>query len=219
MPFHGKQIKHFFGGDDGPASSDLYIPDPLGRVGQDHFIKRRDLPDPFGRLPEPAKPERFDLRNIFSLSLPVGMTGKNRRGDVAKVEGLMGAAGPLDLWQTDGPTGYYGARLEDAVKRFQKSKSLKVDGHLNPGGETIGSLHDHLSRKVAQLKEDQGKNPGGGNPESGSKVPPTIGTPPKQNDNDIPEWVRDIFNGITAASGTSRPLPSMEWPGPGGIRG
>ncbi len=95
MSLHAKQIKRFFGGFDSPASGDLYVPDPLGRVDQGHFIKRRDLPDPFGRLPEPAKPERFDLRDIFSLSSPVGMTGKNRRGDVAKVEGLMGAAGEI----------------------------------------------------------------------------------------------------------------------------
>lgn len=71
MPFHGKQIKRFFGGG-GPASGDLHVPDHLGRVDQGHFIKRRDLPDPFGRLPEPAKPERFDLRDIFSLSFAGG---------------------------------------------------------------------------------------------------------------------------------------------------
>lgn len=146
------------------------------------------------------------------------MTGKNRRGDVAKVEGLMGAAGPLDLWQTDGPTGYYGARLEDAVKRFQKSKGLKVDGHLNPGGETIGSLHDHLLRKVAQLKEDQGKNPGPNDgwdvPSDGPKTPPTVGIPPKQNENDVPEWATWLFRTIAGATSSSKQFPPISGPAP-----
>ncbi len=222
MTFHRKQIERFFSGFGGSASGDLYVPDPLGRVGQGHFIKRRELPDPFGRLPEPAKPERFNLRDIFSLSAPVGMAGKNSHDDVAKVEGLIGAAGPLDLWKTDGPTGYYGARLEDAVKRFQKSKGLKVDGHLNPVGETIGSLHDHLSRKVARLKEDQGNNPGPDDdwdvPSDGPKTPPTVGIPPKQNDDDIPEWASWLFRAIINATGGPKTFPAIKGPAPSGPR-
>lgn len=85
---------------------------------------------------DPGDPRfRLDL-----LSAPVGDGGHNDRLDVAKVESLLGAHGYLDLAKTEGPTGYAGVRLTDAVKRFQKDNDLKVDGRLNPGGETIGAL-------------------------------------------------------------------------------
>lgn len=84
-------------------------------------------------------PEDPRLR-LDRLTAPVGDGGRNERLDVAKVESLLGARGYLDLDKTEGPTGYAGVRLTDAVKRFQKDNGLKVDGRLNPDGETIGAL-------------------------------------------------------------------------------
>ncbi len=116
-----------------------YIPDPLGRLNQGHFMRERDLPDPFGRLmaePRP-EPEITGFRNPFRISDSVGIEGRNNRRDVAKVESLFGRLGELNLDETDGVTGFAGARLDEAIRRFQKRNQLKVDGQVNPGGETI----------------------------------------------------------------------------------
>ncbi len=43
----------------------------------------------------------------------------------------------LKLDETDGVTGFLGLRLNEAIRKFQKRNSLKVDGRVNPGGETL----------------------------------------------------------------------------------
>lgn len=58
--------------------------------------------------------------DLFKLSAPVGRGKENNSMDVAKIESLMGASGHLDIEKTDGPTGFFGERLEGAVKQFQK---------------------------------------------------------------------------------------------------
>ncbi len=78
--------------------------------------------------------------NGFRLSEPVGWYGANKRLDVAKVKNLLGMTGYLELGVTDGTTGYFGTRMDQAIKGFQKSYGLKVDGRANPGGETINAL-------------------------------------------------------------------------------
>lgn len=115
----------------------VYVPDRMGRLGQGHWVEQRD---PFGRLSEPGNDAEFDLSNPFNLGKPVGRSGRNERPDVAKVENLLGKSGHLDLDKTDGPTGYFGTRLEEAVKRFQKDHGLKPDAFINPGGETISAM-------------------------------------------------------------------------------
>lgn len=99
--------------------------------------------DPFGRLgPDDTETdtEITDFKNPISLQAPVGDYGENRRRDVAKTEKLLGAAGSLDLEKTDGPTGFWGTRSSDATKAFQKQNGLKIDGQINPDGETIRAL-------------------------------------------------------------------------------
>lgn len=95
--------------------------------------------DPFGRVMAEPKPdlEISNLKNIFQLQESVGMEGKNIRRDVAKVENIFGRLGDLNLRETDGVTGFAGARLDEAIRNFQKRNKLKVDGQINPGGETI----------------------------------------------------------------------------------
>lgn len=98
--------------------------------------------DPFGRVqPEPAPDKEIaDLSEPAKLGNSVGEQGKNERRDVAKVETMLGKTGSLDLKKTDGPTGYWGMRTNDATRSFQKKHGLKVDGQINPGGETIKTL-------------------------------------------------------------------------------
>jgi|GEM_PF-2469291 len=123
----------------------VYLPDRLGRLGQGTWMSPRELRDPFGRLTggdaggtRPGSDDLYEL--ALSLSGPVGESGENRPEDVAKVEALLGASGHLDLDATGGPTGYFGARTDQAVRNFQKDHGLKVDGRLNPDGESIGEL-------------------------------------------------------------------------------
>ncbi len=124
-----------------------YIPDRLGRLGQGEWIVE---PTPFGRLPEAGKEQPFDMSKPFDLSKAVGHGGNNGRADVAKIETLLGLAGTLDLKKTDGPTGYAGQRLLDAIRTYQKHNGLSVDGRLNPGGQTLQAL--------AQTMQSMGRN-------------------------------------------------------------
>ncbi len=104
--------------------------------------------DPFSRIPVPRQPdpEIENIQKLFRLTGSVGMTASNNRRDVAKIEILMDRTGYLDLRQTDGPTGYYGERLKQAVEKFQKDHNLKKDGLVRPQGETI--------RKLAHYADD-----------------------------------------------------------------
>lgn len=129
-----------------------YIPDPLGRLGRGTWRRRRRL-DPFGRIEIDPKfesfREGFDLAKPFGalfrgrtpdLVAPVGREGENERFDVALIETLLAKTGFFDLAPTGGPTGYYGSDLDDAIRRFQKTANLKVDGLVNPGGPTLSAL-------------------------------------------------------------------------------
>ncbi len=136
-----------------------YIPDPLGRLNQGHFVRERNLPDPFGRLlaePKP-EPEISNFRNPLRIRDSVGMEGRNNRRDVAKVESLFGRLGELNLAETDGVTGFAGARLDEAIRRFQRRNQLKVDGQVNPGGETITTTGAVLAANEKEPDSENGK--------------------------------------------------------------
>ncbi len=89
--------------------------------------------------------------NPLSIKGPVGPFGPNRRADVGKVETFLSRSGNFDLSPTDGPTGYYGTRLEDAINAFQKTNGLKTDGLLNSGGKTIKKLANKLKDQIKPL--------------------------------------------------------------------
>jgi len=141
-----------------------YVPDAMGRLGQGRWINQSEQADSmnFGGSPH-------------NLDGSVGRNGTNARSDVAKVETLLGQSGHLDLGKTDGPTGYFGSRLEDAVKGYQKDGGLKVDGVLNPQGETMTALGD--KSKTGQVKGQSAsatKSPGVTEKKDGLS-PPFIG--------------------------------------------
>lgn len=84
--------------------------------------------DPLGRLPPEPEFDAFrrawkgvsSLFDLFGgeplkLKQPVGPDAPNRRPDVAKVETFLGRTGHLDLAKTDGPTGYYGSRVDRGI--------------------------------------------------------------------------------------------------------
>ncbi|MDA0304939.1 MAG: peptidoglycan-binding domain-containing protein [Proteobacteria bacterium] len=107
--------------------------------------------DPFGRLLAEPKPDReiLNFQNPLSIRDSIGMEGMNSRRDVAKVENLLGRAGALDLSKTDGVTGFFGARTDEAVRTFQKDRGLKVDGLINPRSPTMRTLIAEAGQHVA----------------------------------------------------------------------
>ena len=182
-----------------------YVPDFMGRLGQGETVVKPD-PEPIGtpdpRFDEFIKAERqgAGLTDLFGTDDPLGIKGPvgpvapNRRADVGKVETFLSKTGNFDLNDTDGPTGYYGMRLEDAVNGFQEANGLKTDGLLNPGGKTIKALAGKLKGQIepptpkpaapltlpGQGAEQQftplkhkGGGTGGKHPEIAAAAPPT----------------------------------------------
>lgn len=120
-----------------------------------------ERPDPFGRLPEllPEPDARPAFDDPLALAEPVGADGRNRRDDVARIETLLDAAGYLDLDETDGPTGFFGQRLDQAIRRFQKDRGLKIDGAILPGGETIGAFAALVPSQPSSLERPRWTTP------------------------------------------------------------
>ena len=149
--------------------------------------ENKSAPDPFGRLGVDDEPdtEIAEIKNPTALKAPVGDTGQNSRRDVAKTEQLLGQAGTLDLKKTDGPTGYWGTRTSHATKAFQKQNGLKVDGQINPGGETIRALGKLAGQAVKSVT--QPKTKGSRHPRAGEK-------PNTELKNRHPREGGDLFN-------------------------
>jgi len=124
-------------------------------------------PDPFGRVLAAPKPEVMNFKNPFRIRDSVGTEGQNSRRDVAKMESLLGRSGDLNLNETDGVTGFVGLRMDEAIRRFQKRNRLRVDGQINPGGETLTTLGATLA---AEPDSDSDTNDGSDQP-PGRKEP------------------------------------------------
>ena len=74
---------------------------------------------------------------------------ENRKDDIIKIETALGHTGDLDPHPTSGPTGFYGVRQMDGIKRFQKRNGLAGDGVVKPGGPTIRALSRALATQTA----------------------------------------------------------------------
>ncbi len=120
-------------------SNRAYVPDRMGRVGRGRWVEPRD---PFGRLAGTRDRQRpsFDHGHPTLLASSVGGGARNQRDDVAKIEGMLAQTGFLDTSKTNGPTGYYGERLHQAITEFQKQQGLRTDGLINPDGPTVAAL-------------------------------------------------------------------------------
>jgi len=171
-----------------------YVPDRMGRLGQGGFVVKPD-PEPIGtpdaRFDEFRAAERrgdglSDLfgANPVSIKGPVGPIAPNRRADVGKIETFLDRTGDFDLARTEGPTGFFGTTLQDAITNFQGASGLKPDGLLNPGGETIGALANTLkgqikpsARKHAAPIAPRGAGTGAGQGTLPVNLPPGGGLP------------------------------------------
>lgn len=68
---------------------------------------------------------------------PVGNNLKNNPDDVENLKRKFKA---IDRYGRDVENGYIDRDLNDAIFKFQKERGLKVDGRMNPGGETETTL-------------------------------------------------------------------------------
>lgn len=101
------------------------------------------------------------------FSAPIGRTKRNRHPDIKTVESILDSMGYLDTKKTDGPAGWFGSRIERAIKSFQKDEGLKSDGVINPGGPTERTMvkkvpptsanMDDAALESAQLKKEKEK--------------------------------------------------------------
>ncbi|MEO5338878.1 MAG: hypothetical protein H7841_18650 [Magnetospirillum sp. WYHS-4] len=87
-----------------------------------------------------ARPASF-----FSLDGPVGPGRRNDPRDVIKVQSLLGNGDLGSFGRYQGPQGTLQDEDVDGIKSWQSRNRLRVDGVLNPGGETIRSLRKSMA--------------------------------------------------------------------------
>lgn len=78
------------------------------------------------------------------LSGRVGNNLENQENDVLAVKNRLHRAGYFDLTAEPEPHGYMTRNMDSAIRSYQSANGLRVDGILNPGGETETAL-----RKIA----------------------------------------------------------------------
>ncbi len=117
-------------------------------------------PDPFGRLMEnDASQDRFrNMDNLTALSAAIGPSADNQPDDVARIETLMDMLGELNLQETDGPTGYYGERLRQAIVAYQRKNQIPQTGVIAPNDATMQAI----SNAVAALNSTSDNRHSGG---------------------------------------------------------
>lgn len=80
---------------------------------------------------------------IHALQQPVGRGQPNADDDVLNIKQIFERIGRLSR-PDHGPTPFFDAPLEDAIRGFQKDRSLMIDGRMTPGGETERNLQRDL---------------------------------------------------------------------------
>ncbi len=100
-----------------------------------------------------------DLIGNLSIKKPVGDNLDNNEDDVRTVRvGLqtLGHIKPEDgeLDYTGKPLGIITTGLETGIKNFQRERGLKVDGYLNPSGETIKAMNEGQALKKEVYKQN-----------------------------------------------------------------
>jgi peptidoglycan hydrolase-like protein with peptidoglycan-binding domain len=102
-------------------------------------------------------------RTRISVGLPVGNNQDNKDEDVRTVRTALEY---LDHLKDDGiekdytgkPLGIITARLENGIRDFQGKSDLKVDGKINPSGETITKINQKIAEKTkVEVKPKEGR--------------------------------------------------------------
>jgi hypothetical protein len=144
----------------------------LGAVLAERQQPRRRRPDPVRpkpALPKPARPNKPNLfetaarlkrgrsaPNTFGLFDTVGAGRRNRPSDVLAAKRSLAWAGAFPRAKTLDVrlAGAIDDGLFGALRRFQQSTGLKIDGFMRPGGETETALDKLISPMVAKFRKD-----------------------------------------------------------------
>lgn len=80
--------------------------------------------------------------------------GNNRRNEESDVRGIKDSLSALGLFREEPRHGYITRDMDSAIKTFQRDSGLKIDGIMNPGGETETALRREIETR--QEKEREG---------------------------------------------------------------
>ncbi len=129
--------------------------------------------DPFGRLTadDGSRSRLSALGDLANLKDTVGRDAANDPDDVARVEMLLEHAGVFDLKPSEGPTGFVGERLLDAIVTFQKRAGMAPSGIIRPGDATHLSLRAHAPTRSNRPDPVTDSNPDGQPAFAGPAVP------------------------------------------------
>lgn len=103
------------------------------------------------------------------IKSPVGNMRKNDEDDVQRMKGIFSNLG---YYKRPVENGIIDQELDTAIHTFQKDKDLKVDGYMNPGGETEGALIRTIMSKAADNKKENESKPLPSPLPEKSKAPP-----------------------------------------------
>ena len=106
-------------------------------------------------------------------SAPVGNSKENQSEDVKQVQRSLGRLGLASENKLYEPSGILDRETVDSMQLFQKSNDLRVDGFMNPNGETETAMNSSLYRLSAPLSEEGGDEGGDGDNEEETPPPPT----------------------------------------------
>ena len=126
------------------------------------------------RPPEERQPY---FASPVRLSAPVGNSKANQSDDVKQVQRSLGRLGLASESKLYEPSGILDRETIDSMRAFQGSNDLRVDGFMNPGGETETAINSSLYRLASPMAED-GEGRDGDNEE---ETPPP---PPPEDDED-----------------------------------
>jgi len=110
---------------------------------------------PDGETERNLKLSRRELKRVFNpdtalagidLSGEIGNGRANQEDDVVGVKRALGALGLYRYDRTAAPSPFIDRAMLDGIKTFQTDHDLKVDGLMQPGGETAMAMKAALSR-------------------------------------------------------------------------
>jgi len=109
--------------------------------------------DPFGRVrtSDGSQENLKSIADLANIKKPVGIDLDNNADDVARLEMLLDQTGDMDLKPSEGPTGYFGQRLLEAITRFQKRMGLPPTGMVRPGDQTHRALLAKTTEQIDTL--------------------------------------------------------------------
>lgn len=128
------------------------------KLGQVLGEKNRQIAKPTSLFDavEPSAGERKLFTTSISLNGPVRPSSNVSLVDAGKVKSVLHGLGLLkaDVYGLDA---YPDHAMFDAIKAFQRQKGLRVDGEMQPGGETETALNRVLG-SAAEVEEPNKKN-------------------------------------------------------------